>query len=127
MISLKDRWRKSKEYEIEKTQFLDDFRNRIRYCELKEEAQDRIIYKRQFINRTKGRNTSYLTQVHGPANKQHTLHTHTHKQTNKQTNKHTHARTHTQTHIDTHTHTHTYIMFPFNQLLSQFPSIYNLY
>ena len=34
-----------------RTQLLDDLRNR-RYCELKEEAEDRNRWKRQFINRT---------------------------------------------------------------------------
>ena len=35
-----------------RTQFLDDFTNRRRYWELKEEAEIRKIWKRQFINRT---------------------------------------------------------------------------
>ena len=33
-----------------RTQLLDDLRNRIRYWELKEEAEDRRIWKLQFIN-----------------------------------------------------------------------------
>ena len=35
-----------------RTQLLDDFRNRRRYWELKEEAEDRKRWRRQFINRT---------------------------------------------------------------------------
>jgi hypothetical protein len=35
-----------------KTQFLDDLRNRRRYWEIKEEAEDRKRWRRQFINRT---------------------------------------------------------------------------
>ena len=35
-----------------RTQLLDDLRNRRRYWELKEEAEDRITWKRQFITRT---------------------------------------------------------------------------
>ena len=35
-----------------RTQLLDDLRNRRRYWELKEEAEDRNRWKRQFINRT---------------------------------------------------------------------------
>jgi hypothetical protein len=42
-----------KEVGIRRTQLLDDLRNR-RYWELKEEAEDRKIWKRQFINRTLG-------------------------------------------------------------------------
>ena len=38
--------------EIRKTQLLDDLRNRRRYWELNEEAEDRKRWKRQFINRT---------------------------------------------------------------------------
>ena len=34
------------------TQLLDDLKNRRRYWELKEEAEDRKKWKRQFINRT---------------------------------------------------------------------------
>jgi hypothetical protein len=34
------------------TQLLDDLRNRRRYWELKEEAEDRKRWKRQFINPT---------------------------------------------------------------------------
>ena len=44
-----------------RTQLLDDLRNK-RYCELKEEAEDRKRWRRQFINRTKV----------SSANKQHT-------------------------------------------------------
>ena len=51
-----------------RTQLLDDWRNRRGYCELKEEAEDRNRWKRQFINRTQEINT-YLPQVHEPANK----------------------------------------------------------
>jgi hypothetical protein len=36
---------------IRRTQLLNDFRN-IRYWELKEEAEDRKTWKRQFINQT---------------------------------------------------------------------------
>ena len=53
-----------------RTQHLDDLSNRRRYWELKEEAEDKKRWS--FINRTLGRNTSYLPWVHGPANKQHT-------------------------------------------------------
>ena len=35
-----------------RTQFLDDLRNRRRYWERKEEAEDRNRWKRQFINQT---------------------------------------------------------------------------
>ena len=35
-----------------RTQFLEDLENRRRYWELKEEAEDRNRWKRQFINRT---------------------------------------------------------------------------
>jgi hypothetical protein len=35
-----------------RTQFLDGLRNRRRYLELKEEAEDRKRLRRQFINRT---------------------------------------------------------------------------
>ena len=35
-----------------RTQLLDDLRNRRRYWELKEEAEDRKRWRRQFINRT---------------------------------------------------------------------------
>ena len=42
-----------------RTHVLDDLRNRRRYWELKEEAEDRKRWKRQFINRKQGRN-SYL-------------------------------------------------------------------
>ena len=35
-----------------RTQLVDDLRNRRRCCELKEEAEDRNLWKRQFINRT---------------------------------------------------------------------------
>ena len=35
-----------------RTQLLDDLRNRRRYCELKEEAEDRKIWRCQFINQT---------------------------------------------------------------------------
>ena len=35
-----------------RTQLLDDLRNRRRYLELKEEAEDRKKWRRQFINRT---------------------------------------------------------------------------
>ena len=41
-----------------RTQLLDDLRNRRRYWELKEEAEDLKRWKRQFINPIKGRNTS---------------------------------------------------------------------
>ena len=34
-----------------RTQFLDDLRNRRRYWELKEEAEDRKRWKQQFVNR----------------------------------------------------------------------------
>ena len=34
-----------------RTQLLDDLRNRRRYCELKEETEDRKIWKGQFISR----------------------------------------------------------------------------
>jgi hypothetical protein len=40
-----------------RTQLLDDLRNRRRYWELKEEAEDQNRWKQQFINRTQGRNT----------------------------------------------------------------------
>ena len=33
-----------------RTQLLDDFKNRRRYWELKEEAEDRNRWKRQFVN-----------------------------------------------------------------------------
>ena len=36
----------------EEKQLLDDLRNKIRYWELTEEAEDRKRWKRQFINRT---------------------------------------------------------------------------
>ena len=39
-----------------RTQLLDDLRNRRRYWELKEEAEDRKRWKRQFIKRIYGRN-----------------------------------------------------------------------
>ena len=35
-----------------RTQLLDDLRNRRRYCELKEEAEDRNRWKRQFTDGT---------------------------------------------------------------------------
>ena len=35
-----------------RTQLLDDLKNRRRYWELKEEAEDRKRWRRQFINRT---------------------------------------------------------------------------
>ena len=35
-----------------RTQLLDDLRNRRRYWEIKEEAEDKKIWKRQFINQT---------------------------------------------------------------------------
>jgi hypothetical protein len=35
-----------------RTQLLDDLRNRRRYWELKEKAEDRKIWRQQFINRT---------------------------------------------------------------------------
>jgi len=35
-----------------RTQLLDDLRNRRRYWELKEEAEDQKRWRRQFINRT---------------------------------------------------------------------------
>ena len=35
-----------------RTQHLDDLRNRRRYCELKEEAENRKRWRRQFNNRT---------------------------------------------------------------------------
>ena len=38
--------------ERKRTQFLDDLKNRRRYWELMEEAEDRREWKRQFINRT---------------------------------------------------------------------------
>ena len=50
-----------------RTQPLDDFKNRRRYWELKEEAEDWNTWKRQFIIEHK-----YLPYVHGPADKQHT-------------------------------------------------------
>ena len=37
---------------VRRTQLLDDLRNRRRYWELKEEAEDRKRWTRQFINRT---------------------------------------------------------------------------
>ena len=37
---------------VNRTQLLDDLRNRRRYWELKEEAEDRKRWRRQFINRT---------------------------------------------------------------------------
>ena len=40
-----------------RTQLLADLRNRRRNCELKKEAEERRGWKRQFINRTYGRNT----------------------------------------------------------------------
>ena len=43
-----------------RAQLLDDLRNRSRYWELKEEAEDRKRKERQFRNRIQGRNTSYL-------------------------------------------------------------------
>ena len=52
-------------------QLLDDPRKR--YLDLKEEAEDRKWWKRQFIIRTQGRNTSYFPQAHVPANKKLTL------------------------------------------------------
>ena len=51
-----------------RTHLLDDLRNMSRYWELKEEAEDRKRWKRQFITRTQGRNKMYLSHVHGPAN-----------------------------------------------------------
>ena len=54
-------------------QLLDNLRNRRRYRELKEEAEDRGGWRQQFVNRTQGGNIyEYLPYVHGPANKQHT-------------------------------------------------------
>ena len=47
------------------TELLDDLRNRRRYWELKEEAEERKMW-------TQGRNTSYLLYVHEPITKQHT-------------------------------------------------------
>jgi hypothetical protein len=46
----------AKGIERRRTQLFHDLRNRRRYLELKEEAEDRNRWKRQFINRT-GRNT----------------------------------------------------------------------
>ena len=46
-----------------RTQLLDDLINRRRYWELKEEAEDKKRWRRQFINRTN------LPSVLGPANK----------------------------------------------------------
>ena len=43
-----------------RTELLDYLRNRRRYWELKEEAEERERWKRQIINRTQERNTSYL-------------------------------------------------------------------
>jgi hypothetical protein len=54
-----------------RTLLLDDLRNRRRYWKLKEEAEDRKKWKQQFAW-TKGRNASYLAEVHGPSNKQYT-------------------------------------------------------
>ena len=42
------------------TQLLEDLRNK-RYSELQEEAEDRKRWKGQFMNRTWGRNKSYLS------------------------------------------------------------------
>ena len=41
-----------KEVGRRRTQLLDDLRKKRRYWELKEEAEDRNRWKRQFINRT---------------------------------------------------------------------------
>jgi hypothetical protein len=54
-----------------RTRLFDDLRNSRRYWKLNKEAEDRKRWKRQFINRTKGRNTC-LPYVHGPDNKQYT-------------------------------------------------------
>ena len=48
---------KMKGVERRKTQLLDDLRNRRRYWELKEEAEDGNRCTQQFINIMKGRNT----------------------------------------------------------------------
>ena len=37
---------------IRRPQLLDDLRNRRRYCELKEEAEDKKRWRQLFINRT---------------------------------------------------------------------------
>ena len=50
-----------------RVQLLVDLRNRRRYWELKEEAEDQRRWKRQFITR----NLSYLPRVQEPTNKQH--------------------------------------------------------
>jgi len=55
-----------------RTKLLDVLRNKRNYWEIKEEVQDRKSLKRQFIPRTKGRNKNYHTQVHTPADRQHT-------------------------------------------------------
>ena len=52
-----------------RTQLLDDLRNRRWYWELKEEAEGKKRWRRQFISSEH----KYLPQVLGPANKQHTL------------------------------------------------------
>ena len=51
--------RRRRRRKIKITRLLDDLRNR-RYRELKEEAEDRKRWKRQYINRTQGRNKYLL-------------------------------------------------------------------
>ena len=53
-------------------QLLGDLRNKRRYCEVKEEAEDRERWKIHFINRIYGGNASYLLQIYGPTNKHYT-------------------------------------------------------
>ena len=50
--SIKGHMTKVKGVGKRRTQLLDDLRNRRRYWELKEEAEDRKRRRRQFINRT---------------------------------------------------------------------------
>ena len=67
---------------VGRTQLLDDLRNNRRYWELKEEVEDRNRWKWQFISQKHKeeiqvlkqidnwiKNTSYLPQFYGPANK----------------------------------------------------------
>ena len=69
---LKNRWQ-VRGVGRRRTQLLDDLRNRRRYWELNENAEDRKMWNRQFINRTLERNSSHLTEVNGSANKQPTF------------------------------------------------------
>ena len=56
-MPLKDRWRNRKEKEENK--FLSDSGNKDKILKAKEEDEDRKMWKRQFITRTLGRNTSF--------------------------------------------------------------------